>query len=219
MAGIGQRLYAQNSNLNQNLVKGWIVGVQVPPIVIVFHLNPERIQEQKHSGWVDFNRFGQLDPANRWYRGGAKIISFVVDLDSKLMVIDPTGLQKGVEMELAKYESLSYSKFSSNFSTFAKDIKGLLGFTNRQGKRFKAPPKVIFGFGISVLECVVKSLSVEKIEFNKWLSCTRAKVSLQLQVSGDSVINQANDTLRVVRTTAGSAVAAVSYIANLLGSV
>ncbi len=199
-----KRLRGTGSAIEMQPAKGWLIALQMPPIVIEFFLNPETITDSKQSGWYSRDRYGQYAPKNMWAKGGARQISFTIHLDSRVMNINPLGVvNTGIEFELAKYQSLLYPKPTYDFKTFSRGIKSLLGFTDRQGVRFSCPPKVLFWFGVELLECVVTNMPIRKKAFDHNLNCIRASISVTLQVVGDSWINQANDVKRKLFATAG----------------
>jgi len=96
--------------------------------------------------------------------------------------INPSGLDNGIQTELAKLRSFLYP-MEDAWGSLASLFGGA-----PQGKRLGAPPTCIFGFGTKILDCIVTDINITETQFNNFLAPVRADVKVTLAVIEDGAL-------------------------------
>lgn len=163
----------------QIVMRGFLANINViPPLVVTFQFNPESIRDNKEVNYRDVQ--GELcgtAPDKEYTGGGDRTISFKLNLhglEQGTNPLNPTGFDNGISTEMAKLRSFLYP------ASDAWDVVGVL--SDEGGRRLKAPPTCIFGYGARVLECVVTSMTFNETQFNSFLAPVRADVDITLKV-------------------------------------
>ena len=163
----------------QIVMRGFIANIHViPPLIVTFRYNPESISDDKAVNYQNVQ--GELTgtaPDKEYTGGGDRTISFKLNLhglEQGSNPLNPTGFDNGISTELAKLRSFLYP------ASDAWDTVGLL--SDEGGRRLKAPPNCIFGYGAKLLECVVTSMTIKETQFNSFLAPVRAEVDITLKV-------------------------------------
>lgn len=161
------------------VLRGFIANINViPPLIVTFQFNPQSISDNKEVNYRDVQaELCGTAPDKQYTGGGDRTISFKLNLhglEQGTNPLNPTGFDNGISTELAKLRSFLYP------ASDAWDAVGLLSAEG--GRRLKAPPTCIFGYGARLLECVVTSMTINEIQFNSFLAPVRADVDITLKV-------------------------------------
>lgn len=167
----------------RQVLRGFLANVDVlPPLIVTFQFNPDRMSDNKAVKYADRNaELCGNSPGKVYTGGGDRTISFDIELhglERGTNRINPTAVDNGISTELAKLRSFLYPKADA-WAT----VSGMLG--DGEGKRLTSPPTCVFGFGTKVLECVVTDLQVTETQFNSVLAPVRADVGVTLVVTED----------------------------------
>lgn len=185
------------------VLRGFLANVQVfPPLVVTFQFNPESISDNKTVTYRD-SRTGLCGtaPGKTYTGGGDRKIGFKVHLhglEQGTNRLNPTGLDNGISTELAKLRSFLYP------ASDAWDAVGALA--DDGGRRIKAPPTCLFGFGVKLLKCVVEEITIKETQFNRFLAPVRAEADISL-----NVIENVGDPLYEVDKHRRNALAAFGF--------
>lgn len=166
----------------KQVMRGFLANIKMlPPLIITFQFNPESISDNKVVNYTDCNsNLCGNAPGKVYTGGGHRTISFIIKLhglEQGTNAINPSPVDNGISTELAKLRSFLYPK---------EDAWGIIGFGgDEKGKRLKAPPTCIFGFGTRILECVVTAIDIKETQFNSALAPVRAEATITLNVIED----------------------------------
>ena len=164
--------------IERQVLRGFLANIDViPPLIITFQFNPEKISDNKTVKFSDrTNDLCGAAPKKVYTGGGPRIISFDIKLhglERGTNAVNPTALDNGISTELAKLRSFLYP---------SSDAWGTFGIASEEGVRMTPPPTCIFGFGTKILECVVTDINVTETQFNSLLAPVRADVKVTLAV-------------------------------------
>lgn len=169
------------------VLRGFLANLEVsPPLIVTFQFNPESISDNKTVNYRD-SKTGLCGtaPGKTYTGGGDRTINFKIKLhglEQGTNLLNPTGIDNGIGTELAKLRSFLYP---------ATDAWAAVGaLASDGGRRIKSPPTCLFGFGLKLLECVVKEIKIQETQFNYLLAPVRAEADITL-----SVIENAGDPL------------------------
>lgn len=165
--------------IERQVLRGFLANIEVlPPLIISFQFNPEKITDNKAINFSDrANNLCGNAPEKIYTGGGHRTILFDFQLHGLEQGTNPanlTPLDNGISTELAKLRSFLYPK---------ADAWATLGALSKdKGVKLKAPPTCVFGFGTKILECVVNDINITETQFNSMLAPVRAEVSVSLTV-------------------------------------
>lgn len=167
--------------IDRQVLRGFLANVDVvPPLVVKFQFNPQSLTDTKEPVYAN-RRDGLSRGGTRLvYTGdGPRRISFDLrlhGLERGLDLTNPTPVDNGISTELAKLRSFLYPREDATSVVAAFTTSG------GGGRRLVAPPTCLFGFGATVLECVVTNLQIVETQHNSALAPVRADISVTLQV-------------------------------------
>lgn len=164
-------------------MRGFMANLEVlPPLIVTFQFNPTTVSDNKAVKYEDTQGDLCTAPGKTYTGGGDRTITFDLKLDGweqGTNKINPSGLDNGIQTELAKFRSFLYpmdDAWGSLASVFGDEP---------QGKRLAAPPTCAFGFGTKILECIVTDINITETAFNSFLAPVRADVKVTLAVIED----------------------------------
>ena len=161
----------------RQVMRGFIASVDVlPPLVVTFQFNPERLDDNKAVRYADRDTdlCGNA-PGKQYTGGGDRTVTFDIKLygyERGTNVLNPTAVDNGISTELAKLRSFLYPR---------EDAWAVM-IPVEDGRRLSPPPSCIFGFGTRILEGVVTDLRITETQFNSMLAPVRADVSITLAI-------------------------------------
>jgi Contractile injection system tube protein len=165
------------------VLRGFIANLEVlPPLIVTFQFNPQSVSDNKAVKYEDTQGDLCTAPGKTYTGGGDRTITFDLKLDGLERGsnrLNPTGVDNGIQTELAKLRSFLYP-MEDAWGTLAS----LFG-DESQGRRLSAPPTCVFGFGTKILECVVTDINITETQFNSFLAPVRADVKVTLAVIED----------------------------------
>lgn len=183
----------------KQVLGGFLASIDViPPLIVTFQFNPEKISDNKTVKYAD--RDADLcgnSPGKVYTGGGDRTISFDIKLHGLEKGMNPiiwTAVDNGISTELAKLRSFLYPREDAWVTLFSEE-----------GKRISSPPSCIFGFGTKILECVVSDIKITETQFNSMLAPVQADVTITLIVKEEkgSVLYEADRHHRNLLATLG----------------
>ena len=162
----------------RQVLRGFIASVDVlPPLVVTFQFNPEKLDDNKAVKYTDRDTdlCGNA-PGKEYTGGGDRTVTFDIKLHGYEQGTDglnPTAVDNGISTELAKLRSFLYPR---------EDAWAVL-IPEEEGRRLSSPPSCIFGFGTRILEGVVTDIRITETQFNSALAPVRADVSVTLAIN------------------------------------
>ncbi len=172
----------------------------LPPLILTFQFNPESVSDNKAVKYEDTQGDLCTAPGKTYTGGGDRTISFDLKLhgmEQGTNKVNPSGLDNGIQTELAKLRSFLYPMEDAWGS-----LASLFGDAS-QGKRLAAPPTCIFGFGTKILDCIVTDINITETQFNSFLAPVRADVRVTLAVIEDGGLYELDKQHRNVLAALG----------------
>lgn len=187
----------------KQVLRGFLANITVlPPLIVTFQFNPESVSDNKSVTYEDTQGDLCTAPGKTYTGGGDRTITFDLKLhgmEQGTNKINPSGIDNGIQTELAKLRSFLYP-MADAFGSLAS----LFGDAS-QGKRLAAPPTCIFGFGTKILDCIVTDISITETQFNSTLAPVRADVKVTLAVIEDGAFYEFDKLHRNVNAALGLA--------------
>ena len=148
-----------------------------PIILIEFQFNPVQISDKRAVSYGVLNAPGMLMPIRQYIQGGDRTLSFTVTVEG--MTDGPVAIARAddgsIGPELNKYRALLYPQadgWQAATGTFVP--------LYQQFQQFVPPPTCQFGFGDTVIDCIVTDVGITEKLFNQDLRPLRAEVSVSL---------------------------------------
>lgn len=185
----------------KKVLRGFMANIELfPPLIFTFQFNPESVSDNKTVKYEDTQGDLCTAPGKTYTGGGDRTITFDIKLhgmEQGTNKILPTGLDNGIQTELAKLRSFLYPKEDA-FAALAS----LFGDAS-EGKSLPPPPTCIFGFGTKILECIVTDINITETQFNSFLAPVRADVKVTLAVIEDGDLYKLDKAHRAVLAALG----------------
>jgi hypothetical protein len=148
-----------------------------PIILIEFQFNPTQISDKRAVTYGVLNAPGMLMPVRQYIQGSDRTLSFTVTVEG--MTDGPVAIARAddgsIGPELNKYRALLYPQ-ADGWQTATGTFVPLY----QQFQQFVAPPTCQFGFGDTVIDCIVTDVGITEKLFNQDLRPLRAEVSVSL---------------------------------------
>ena len=124
-------------------------------VSLIFHLNPETIQDDKTTEFACIGIPGMSHPRIQYTGGGERVLSFSAHMHSGLTSDIPEGLKLLQSWQYAEYQN---------------------------GRMIKAPHRLLVVFGKTWRDeqWVLRSCSLNRKRFDKKLNCTSVEITLEL---------------------------------------
>lgn len=163
--------------VEKQVLRGFLANIEVvPPLIVTFQFNPETISDNKAVHYAErHTSLGEDTPGKVYTGGGERTISFEIKLhglEQGTNALNPTPVDNGITVELAKLRSFMYPK---------ADAWATVGGSG-EGRWLSPPPTCVFGFGTKILECVVTGMEITETQFNSALAPVRAEAKITLTV-------------------------------------
>jgi len=187
----------------KQVLRGFLANITVlPPLIVTFQFNPESVSDNKSVVYEDTQGDLCTAPGKTYTGGGDRTITFDLKLhgmEQGTNKINPSGIDNGIQTELAKLRSFLYPMADAWGS-----LASLFGDPS-EGKRLAAPPTCIFGFGTKILDCIVTDINITETQFNSTLAPVRADVRVTLAVVEDGAFYEFDKQHRNVNAALGLA--------------
>ena len=148
-----------------------------PAILIEFQFNPTQITDKRAVSYGVLNAPGMLMPIRQYIQGGDRTLSFTVTVEGMTDGLSAIARAEdgSIGPELNKYRALLYPQAEG-----WQRVTGTFVPLYQKFSQFVAPPACQFGFGDTVIDCIVTDVGITEKLFNQELRPLRAEVTVSL---------------------------------------